>query len=102
MQTVPLTNRQSQKIKKTRTSLENQYLTQERRTLYAPFEGADFIWYWDEDELGALKAMWNHNFTLIEMAEVFKRDPYEVLFMVMDRLECNVIGKRTMGLGIVI
>lgn len=74
----------------------------ERKVLYAPFEESNFVWYWDEVELVALKALWNRDFTLLEMAEIFKRDSYEVLFILLDRLEHNEISKRAIGLGVAI
>jgi len=58
----------------------------------------DLDFYWDSPELKSLKKMWKKGISVIEIANLFERDPDEVLLALIHLAREEKIGQREGGL----
>lgn len=76
---------------------EDFYVT--RNNIHIACEDLDFVW--DEKQLSEFRQMWREGKSIKQMADVFGRDPDEVLILAVDQCRDGRLKKREGGvLGI--
>jgi hypothetical protein len=73
---------------------------EQRRKLHLPLEHRNLHWYWYEDDLDKFRWLWNRGATVEEMATELKKNPYDVIILILDQADLGEIKPRSMGLGI--
>ncbi len=67
-----------------------------RQTLYIACEDMDFVW--SEREVLRFDKLWNDGMGLMEIAKKLRRDPDEIVVLVLDRARQGFIKRRPSGI----
>ncbi|MBD7967726.1 helix-turn-helix domain-containing protein [Paenibacillus gallinarum] len=74
----------------------NEHFFKQRNNIYLACEEMDFTW--NEKEIKQVEIMWNKGVEVHSIATEMKRDPDEVVILIIDRAKKGCIGNRPGGL----
>lgn len=77
-------------------SIEETHMTEKRLNTYIALEDLNF--FWDYKEVKEFRHMWERGFAIWDIANVFNRDPDEVMLLAMDQARKGRIQMRPGGL----
>lgn len=81
---------------KEKKKLENLYMKNKRNNVYIALEELNF--HWDRGQVEEFDQCWNDGYSIIELADYFKRTQEEIGLLIIDRSLKDKIKPRKGGL----